>query len=141
MTQRALLDGLPVTLGGQAWVMPSLSAKAARQYWPRITALEKGEEPDPLGLVAALVAACLQRNYPEVAAEQVADWIDMDNFEELSVKVFGKGSFAKWTAAHAAAAGNAPPPPPVTAAGAGIGAASTPPSPPPPAGDSPTSTP
>lgn len=133
-------DGLPITLGGQAWTMPSLSARAARQYWPRIAAMERGEEGDPLGLVAALVGACLRRNYPEVTDEQVADWIDMDNFEELSIKVFGRGSFARWAASQAAA-GNVPPPAPATAPGAGTGAPSTPPSPPPPAGDSATSTP
>ena len=135
----ALLPGLPVTLGGVAYTMPSINARAAKAYWPRVEAMQNGNEPDPLGLVAEMVHACLLRNYPEITFDTVQDGVDMDNLDELSAKVFGKGAFRKWCDAQASEAGNAAAPP--TLATAGTGAPSTPASPPPPVGDPSTSTP
>lgn len=135
---RGLLPGLPVTLNGMELTMPSLNARAARLYWPRVEAFQRGEEADPLGLVAAMVHACLQRNYPDITEDDVADGVDMDNLDELAVKVMGKGSFRNWCAQQAKAeAGNVAAP---AAATAGTGATSTPASPPPPAGALETST-
>jgi hypothetical protein len=136
-----LLPGLPVDLGGVQLTLPPLSAAAAKLYWQRCIAMQRGEEPDPLGLVAAMVAACLRRNYPAITDEWVADVVDMDNMDALAAMVFGRGSFERWMRESAARAGNAPPPVPETVpAAAGIGAPSTPPSPPPPDGALPTST-
>lgn len=130
--------GLPVVLGGRQYVLPPISAKAGKAYWQRIQAMQAGTDPDPLGLVADLVVACLRRNYPEVDADEVADLVDMDNMDELSAKVFGAGAFRRWCAMQQPAAeGNAQAPQPTVA---GTGAPSTHPSPPPPDGDGPTST-
>lgn len=132
------LPGLPVRLGGIEYTMPCLNSATARRYWDRINAQQRGEEPDPLGLTALLVAACLRRNYPEVTDDEVAENVDFDNVDELIVKCFGKGAFSDWCARMAAIEGNAGAP--QTTKEAGTGAPSTPPSPPPPAGDFPTST-
>lgn len=137
------LAGLPVILAGVAYTMPAMNAATAKRYWARIQAMQAGTEPDPLGLVADLVHACLQRNYADISADLVAEHVDMDNLDELSTKCFGAGAYRRWVAMQAAIAqaeaGNAAAPQPMTMP-AGTGAPSTPPSPPPPAGDSPTST-
>ena len=140
--QNVKYPGLPVVAGGTTYTMPPLCAADSRRYWSRIQAMQAGTEPDPLGLVADLVTACLRRNYPEVVPELVADFVDMDNIDELSSKCFGAGAFKRWAAMQAAAAaadaGNVRAPQPMTTP-AGTGAPSTPPLPLPPAGDSPTS--
>lgn len=138
-TDKPLLPGLPVMLGGIEYAMPSLSVAASRRYWDRIQAMERGDEPDPLGLTVALVAACLKRNYPEITEDEVAEHVDMDNVDELGAKCFGRGSFRAWCERMAAASGNPVAPQPSEAAG--TGAPSTQPSAPPPAGDSTTSAP
>ena len=138
MSAAPKLAGLPVTIDGVEHTMPPLSAATSKRYWDRIVAMQRGEEPDPLGLTALLVADCLRRNYPEITDDFVAGFVDMDNFDELGAKVFGKGSFARWAQLMAAAEGNAQAPQPTIEAG--TGAPSTPTSLPPPAGDSPTST-
>lgn len=125
------LQGLPITLGGQAYTMPCINAATSRLYWQRIVAMQSGHEPDPLGLVAALVLACLRRNYPQLTEDDVEDHLDLDNLDELSTKVFGAGAWAKWCEAQATS-GN-PTAPPATAI-AGTGAPSTPASPLPPDG-------
>lgn len=135
----AKLPGLPVSLGGIEYTMPSLNVAASRLYWPRIKAMERGEEEDPLDLTVKLVTACMQRNYPEITEAEVAQHVDMDNVDELGAKCFGKGSFAAWCARMVAAPGNAQAP--QTTEQAGTGAPSTQPSPLPPAGDSTTSVP
>ena len=132
------LEGLPVTLAGHAWVMPSLNAASARRHWDRIRAMETGTETDPIGLTVTLVAECLRRNYPAIAEDWVAEHVDMDNWEALSAAVFGRGAFRRWADAEVAR-GNVPALQLVSAA-AGTGAPSMPASPLPPVGPSSTST-
>jgi hypothetical protein len=142
MSQPLKFAGLEVQLGGTTYVMPPLSAKAAKAYWPRMLALQAGTEEDVLDLGAGVAHACLARNYPEITREQVDELVDLGNVEELLAKAGGNGSFKRWTQqqlALQAAEGNAATHPPAPAAG-GTGAASTPASPPPPGGASPTST-
>jgi hypothetical protein len=137
--------GLPVELGGVQYTMPPLSARAARLYWPRMQAMQRGEEPEPLQLAAEVVHACLARNYPDLSQEQVEDLVDLGNSEELLAKAGGSGSFKRWCDQQRALAiargetpGNEVPQPQPTPDG--TGAPSTPQSPPPPAGASATST-
>lgn len=136
-------DGQAITLAGVAYTMPAINAATAKRYWARIEAMKAGVEPDPLGLVADLVHACLRRNYPEIDAEHVAECVDLDNMDALSSACFGAGAFRRWSAMQLALqqaeAGNPIAPQPM--ATAGTGALSTQPSPPPPAGGSPTSMP
>jgi hypothetical protein len=143
--QSPSLEGLPITLAGHPWVMPSLNAASARRHWERIRAMETGSEADPIGLTVTLVGECLRRNYPAVTDDWVAEHVDMDNWEALSAAVFGRGAFRRWADAqreHATslerAPGNAPAPQPLLADG--TGAPSTPASPLPLAGPSNTST-
>lgn len=137
--------GIPVQIGARQLVMPPLNAKAARLYMDRVVALQRGEESDPLGLAAAVVHACLKRNYPALTLDEVEEAVDFDNFDAMLARATGRGAFKKWCEAVAAAAaqegteGN-PRPQPTPPAPDGTGATSTPASPPPPDGGSPTST-
>ncbi|MEY2891168.1 MAG: hypothetical protein RJA98_1076 [Pseudomonadota bacterium] len=140
---QTLLAGLPVVVGGTSLIMPPLSAREARLHWDRLRALERGEEENALEVVALVVHACLQRNYPAITLDEVEEAVDMDNMSELLSKASGQGAFRRWceqqAALQAADAGNVATQlqTPVTA---GTGEASMPPSPPSPAGDLPTST-
>ncbi len=137
----ALHDGVAVTLCGQALVLPPMSAKAARQHWDRIKAMQSGELglPDQLELTIDLVHACLLRNHPELSREMVEEHVDVGNYDELGAMCFGRGAWLRWVEVQAQLAGNVLPPPATLGAG-GTGASSTPASPPPPAGASATST-
>ncbi len=129
--------GFPVVINGVERTMPALSAKAAKVLWPRMLALQEGKEPDPLGLAAAVAHACLVRNHPELTEDEVAEHVDLDNYEQLLAQAGGKGSFRRWCDQQVAAEGNAQPQPMATD---GTGAPFTPASPLPPDIASATST-
>lgn len=118
--------GFPVVIGGVEYTMPALSAKAAKLLWPRMLALQEGKEQDPLGLAAAVAHACLVRNHPEITEDHVAEYVDLDNYEQLLAQAGGKGSFRRWCEQQLAAEGNGQPQPMATD---GTGAPFTPASP------------
>lgn len=115
--------GVPVVVAGTTYAMPPLSARIARQYWPRLQAFQAGDESDPLGLVGEVVLACLRRNYPDIDADAVLDAVDMDNLDSWLARAFGAGTWRQWVDKQRAAAGNAQP---VEMATPGAGAAPTP---------------
>lgn len=95
--------GQPLQLGGVTYTVPAMSARISRQYWDRLMALQRGEEPDPLTLVSEVLLLTLRRNYPEIDADLVADAVDMDNMQAHLARVFGAGAWRTWCEANAVA--------------------------------------
>jgi hypothetical protein len=113
--------GQEVTLSGVTYVIPPMSAKTASLYWGRLEAMQKNEEPDPLGLTCEVAARTLRRNYPEMTDDLVSELIDFDNMGAVMAACFGKGAWKAWCESQvkAAEAGNAQAPAAMTEASAG----------------------
>ena len=76
------IPGKEVQLGGKLFVLAPLNAATAKQYREQIKAVFVGAMPD-IELVSALAHASLQRNYPEITAEEVDEFIDFGNLFEV----------------------------------------------------------
>ena len=87
-------EGQTVNLGGQEYVVPSLSVKQARALWPKILELNKGitEEnlPEKHGLSVEVIHAALTRNYPDLTRDELEDLVDMRNIRVLMALVSGQ---------------------------------------------------
>ena len=69
-------------MGGQDWLIPPLTLGQLRRLMPKVRQLtEIGAsmgEPQ-IGVLVEIVAAALQRNYPELTMDRVEDLLDLGN--------------------------------------------------------------
>jgi hypothetical protein len=82
-------DGPTIVIGGTEWVVPPLTLKSLRKYYPQLVAMKVGGAPtlEQFDLVRDVVHAALSRNYPEVTPDQVEDMLDMRNMGEVLTRV------------------------------------------------------
>ena len=69
-----MLPGVTITMGGRDWLVPPLTLGQLRRLMPKVRQLTEigasmGETQ--IGVLVEIVAAALQRNYPEATAEMV----------------------------------------------------------------------
>ncbi|MGD0826980.1 MAG: hypothetical protein ACLQED_09275 [Desulfobaccales bacterium] len=85
MEERHLLDGVPLRLGGQDYILPPLNLAALEKYWPVIESW--GEPPaslvQRLSEAAELLHAALLRNYPELTLAEVKEGLDLASFPAI----------------------------------------------------------
>ena len=77
-----MLPGITITMGGRDWLVPPLTLGQLRRLMPKVRQLTEigasmGETQ--IGVLVEIVAAALQRNYPEATAEMVEDLLDLGN--------------------------------------------------------------
>jgi hypothetical protein len=77
-----MIPGVTVAMGGQEWTVPPLTLGQLRRLMPKLRLLTEigasmGEEQ--IGVLVDIVAAALQRNYPEATAETVENLLDLAN--------------------------------------------------------------
>jgi hypothetical protein len=77
-----MIPGMAVAMGGQDWIVPPLTLGQLRQLMPRVRQLtdigvSMGEEQ--ISVLVDIIAAALQRNYPEMTADKVEDLLDLGN--------------------------------------------------------------
>ncbi len=76
------LDGVPLRLGGQDYILPPLNLAALEKYWPMI---ESWAEPTAsltqrFSEGAEVIHAALLRNYPELTLTKVKEGLDLPSF-------------------------------------------------------------
>lgn len=85
--QKPKFDGQEFNLGGTVLVVPSLSVKQAKQFWPVIMELNQGVsvEQFPVFLEKSLplIHAALTRNYPQLTLAELEELVDLANFRDL----------------------------------------------------------
>jgi hypothetical protein len=88
--------GIPVFLNGQNYYFPSLSTRVLRERYAEITAPPaEGETlPQMIGRYIPLLLLALNRNYPEVTAEELEDWLDANTFAEAVAAMQGASGIA-----------------------------------------------
>lgn len=77
-----MIPGVTIEMGGREWTVPPLTLGQLRRLMPKITALAEigaaiGETE--IGMLIDIVAAALNRNYPEVTAEMLGEMLDLGN--------------------------------------------------------------
>ena len=77
-----MIPGVEVAMGGQDWLVPPLTLGQLRRLMPKVRQLtEIGAsmgEPQ-IGVLVEIVAAALQRNYPDLTIETVENLLDLGN--------------------------------------------------------------
>src|SRR5260370_6666171 len=77
-----MTPGVAIAMGGQEWVVPPLTLGQLRRLMPKVRQLTEigasmGEAQ--IGVLVEIVAAALQRNYPDVTTENVENLLDLGN--------------------------------------------------------------
>jgi len=77
-----MLPGVTIAMGGRDWLVPPLTLGQLRRLMPKVRQLTEigasmGETQ--IGVLVEIVAAALQRNYPEATVEVVENLLDLGN--------------------------------------------------------------
>jgi len=77
-----MLPGVTIAMGGRDWLVPPLTLGQLRRLMPKVRQLTEigasmGETQ--IGVLVEIVAAALQRNYPEATVEMVENLLDLGN--------------------------------------------------------------
>lgn len=77
-----MIPGIEIAMGGQEWLVPPLTLGQLRRLMPKVQQLAEidasmGEAQ--VGILVEIVAAALQRNYPDVTPETVESLLDLGN--------------------------------------------------------------
>jgi len=77
-----VIPGVAVMMGGREWTVPPLTLGQLRRLMPKVRELSEigaqmGETQ--IGVLVEIVAAALQRNYPDITAETVENLLDLGN--------------------------------------------------------------
>ena len=77
-----MIPGVSVAMGGEEWVVPPLTLGQLRRLMPQVRQLTEigasmGEAQ--IAVLVDIVAAALQRNYPEMTPGQVENMLDLGN--------------------------------------------------------------
>ena len=77
-----MIPGVMVTMGGQQWTVPPLTLGQLRRLMPKVRQLteigaQMGEAQ--IEILTEIVAAALQRNYPDMTTETVENLLDLGN--------------------------------------------------------------
>ena len=77
-----MIPGVAVAMGGQDWIVPPLTLGQLRRLMPKVTKLTEigasmGEAQ--INVLIDIVAAALQRNYPEMTPDKVENLLDLGN--------------------------------------------------------------
>lgn len=78
------VKGIPFDFGTETLIVPPLSLGALEQLQDRLTDMREDiADPEYIGTVIDALHAALQRNYPDITREQVADLVDLSNMQEV----------------------------------------------------------
>jgi hypothetical protein len=77
-----MIPGVAVAMGGQDWIVPPLTLGQLRRLMPQVRQLTEigasmGEAQ--INVLIDIVAAALQRNYPETTPDRVENLLDLGN--------------------------------------------------------------
>lgn len=87
-----MIDGSKIILGGKEYTVPPMNFKTLIKASPLFKSLEKlgtrqmPSEEDFTNIVTLLQMA-LQRNYPEITFDEVAESLDLTNIQTIMTKI------------------------------------------------------
>jgi len=77
-----MFPGVTIAMGGQDWIVPPLTLGQLRRLMPKVrqlTGIGASMGETQIGVLVEIVAAALQRNYPEATADMVDNLLDLGN--------------------------------------------------------------
>ena len=77
-----MLPGVTIAMGGRDWLVPPLTLGQLRRLMPKVRQLSEigGSMGDAqISVLVEIVAAAMQRNYPEATVEVVENLLDLGN--------------------------------------------------------------
>ena len=77
-----MVPGVTVAMGGQDWIVPPLTLGQLRRLMPKVrqlTEIAASMGEPQIAVLVDIVTAALQRNYPEMTADQVENFLDLGN--------------------------------------------------------------
>ena len=77
-----MLPGVTIALGGRDWLIPPLTLGQLRRLMPKVRQLTETDasmSETQIIVLVEIVAAALQRNYPEATADMVENLLDLGN--------------------------------------------------------------
>jgi hypothetical protein len=77
-----MLPGVTIIMGGRDWLVPPLTLGQLRRLMPKVrqlTEIDSSMGEAQIGVLVEIVAAALQRNYPEVTPDMVENLLDLGN--------------------------------------------------------------
>jgi hypothetical protein len=77
-----VIPGITIAMGGADWVVPPLTLGQLRRLMPKLQELGDPGQPmagPQIAVLVEIVAAALQRNYPDATAERVEELLDLGN--------------------------------------------------------------
>jgi hypothetical protein len=81
-----MIPGVTISMGGNDWVVPPLTMGQLRRLLPQVRKMaEIGATmaEEDIGVLLDVVAAALQRNYPDMSPERVAELVDLGNAQAV----------------------------------------------------------
>lgn len=99
MANQKLIEGASVRLGTEDFVVPALSLGQVRRLKDdlvmvsTIHGVSLSEEQS--NSVIKVLQAAISRNYPEVSAEDLEDWVDLRNLKPVLTAVLGTSGLLK----------------------------------------------
>jgi|SRR5579862_399426 len=95
-------DGLPVFMAGKAWIIPGLSVRQFKKFFPvmaKATSIPEGASIEETGRILneslderlPVILAAMQRNYPDLTQDQLEDMIDANNVPAI-MRAISSGS-------------------------------------------------
>jgi hypothetical protein len=79
-----MIPGITIAMGSRDWLVPPLTLGQLFKFMPRVQELTTTSPVGALGseqlaVLVEIVTAALQRNYPEITADEVANLLDLGN--------------------------------------------------------------
>ena len=91
-----MIEGATINMGGKDWIVPPLNLKGVKTLGPKLDAMNAATSRyELLPIIAEIALAALQRNYPDLTADQVEDLIDMGNSQRVVEAVLGQSGLKK----------------------------------------------
>ena len=77
-----MIPGIPLTLGGDDFIIPPLNFAALKKLQPVIESLatiSSSLEGNQIDAITQIVHSAMSRNYPDITLEKVMDILDLGN--------------------------------------------------------------
>lgn len=78
-----MIKGIDMELGGRVWTIPPLNLAALEGLEARLQSFTGGLDAASISLVLDAAYLALKRNYPGLARDEVAEFIDVANMEAV----------------------------------------------------------
>ena len=105
-TKSQLVPGTSIEMAGREWVVPPLTVSQYLRLLPTIKAAQNVEDMQAIPTIVETVTTALQRNYPDLTMDAVADMLDLGNMLRAFVAALSRNPAANTAPLITAAAAN-----------------------------------